>query len=230
MRYVKALLIGLFLGAITLGGLVVSLPKYTPKNSVVRIENYASTGSGVVVKCWQTDSGFYNARVYTVAHMVMTPIDRPKIEVFYPNGGVKRFRSRVIHYNRKIDFAVLLIEYMSEPLPTVKTPDTSTFYKNNRADDKIYVVGCSLGNRPFTKLGKINWMMGEEGKIRPLFISVDAHVIFGDSGGGVFNEDGELIGLLSSISVIGFGIPHKEIAYAVPFSLIDESLRLTNQS
>lgn len=229
MRYLKATLLGLVLGLTLITGVSLTVPEYVPKDSVVRITNGRITGSGAIVECWQDDSGFYSAKIYTVAHLIITSDDTPDIEVFYPAGGSKKFPSKLVHFNKKIDFAVLLIDHMVKELPVVKVANLATFYKDHKSNDQIFLIGCGLGHIPFTKSGKINWMKNERGRVNEQFISIDCHAIFGDSGGPVFNSDGELIGFLSSVSVLQMGfvqMPHKEIAYVVPITLAKESLNL----
>lgn len=229
MRYLKAALIGLVLGLTLIAGVSLTVPKYVPINSVVRITNGTMTGSGAIVECWQDDSGFYSAKIYTVAHLIVTSDDTPDIEVFYPAGGSRKFPSTLIHYNKRIDFAVLLIDHMVRELPVLKVANLKTFYREHKSNDPIFLIGCGLGHIPFIKSGKINWLKNERGRINEQFISIDCHAIFGDSGGAVLNERGELIGLLSSVSVVRMGFfefPHKEIAYVVPITLARESLDL----
>lgn len=80
--------------------------------------------------------------------------------------------------------------------------------KTSAVDDIVHAVGFPLmsGVQVLTS-GRIQSLTLE----KPGFMMISAPVIFGNSGGGIFNSDGELVGIASSVAVyaVGFdGIPH----------------------
>lgn len=77
--------------------------------------------------------------------------------------------------------------------------------------EKVYVVGYADGRKTF--------LTGYIARIERGFILIDAKVIQGLSGGGVFNENGELVGIVCA----GIGYPDK-LLMAVDFTTIKKFL------
>jgi len=95
------------------------------------------------------------------------------------------------------DIALLKLDTL-EPFPVAKLPSEQTL-KNLKAFDKIRVVGCALGDKPISTSGEIT-------RIDPDFISINAEIIFGNSGGPCYLENThELVGFVNMIRGGGFG-------------------------
>lgn len=77
--------------------------------------------------------------------------------------------------------------------------------------EKVYVVGYAEGRKTF--------LTGYIARIENGYILIDTKVIQGLSGGGVFNENGELVGIVCA----GIGYPDK-LLMAVDFTTIKKFL------
>ncbi len=80
--------------------------------------------------------------------------------------------------------------------------------KTSAVDDIVHAVGYPLmkGVQVLTT-GRLQTITFEKSG----FMMISAPIVFGNSGGGIFNADGELIGIASGMAVydVGFdGIPH----------------------
>jgi len=227
IRLIRSIVVGSLLGLVLVFCVDYHGGKPRPIDSIVRIHNGFITGSGSIVSCELQTDGFYDAKIYTAAHLFYSKRDNPLIEVFYRQGGSSLHKSSVTHLDGYIDFAVVLIEDLTEKLPCLRVADAGSLYQDNESEDRIQVLGCSLGNPPFIKEGKINWMQNELGAVLESFICYSAPSIFGDSGGALVNADGELIGIVSALSLVqvgGYPSPFEHLSYAVPISLVHKSL------
>ena len=79
-------------------------------------------------------------------------------------------------------------------LLAVETDDVPTLFPAHviTQDDKIVVIGNPLGHREMILHGRIT-------DIADNLIYIDAHVFFGSSGSAVYNEKGELVGVVRGI-------------------------------
>ena len=79
-------------------------------------------------------------------------------------------------------------------LLAVETDDVPTLFPAHviTQDDKIVVIGNPLGHKEMILHGRITDIADNK-------IYIDAHVFFGSSGSAVYNEKGELVGLVRGI-------------------------------
>ena len=156
-----------------------------------------SVGSGFIIDA----SGI----VVTNNHVIA---DSETIEVvLYDN---RRAKAVVIGRDERTDLAVLKIE-VEGPLPFVTWGDSSIA----RVGDWVMAIGSSLGLRGTVTAGIIS-ARNRDINAGPYddFIQTDASINRGNSGGPLFNMDGEVIGINTAIfsptggSVgVGFAIP-----------------------
>ncbi|AKS43050.1 S1 family peptidase [Wenzhouxiangella marina] len=158
-----------------------------------------ATGSGTLVTA--------DGTIYTNRHVIEDATDYVIELLDDPNElPVPRFRARLTGYSMDIDFAILQIdrtvdgEAISEELalPFIPSRDTEA-----SRGDAIFVFGypgISDGYLTFTE-GTIttirNGVMNDE-RI-PVWFQTDAQISPGNSGGLVVNEDGEMLGLPTSV-------------------------------
>ena len=157
----------------------VVVEKSTPATiSLISLKEGAS-GSGVVVS--------KDGLILTAAHVTD---QSSEMTVIFPDGREERAKVLGSNYNRDIAMAQLIGE---GPWPFVELGD-STLMKTG---ELVVAIGHPKGydptRSPPVRFGRM-MTRGDFG-----FITTDCTVIAGDSGGPLFNLDGELVGIHSHI-------------------------------
>ncbi|MEE2827014.1 MAG: trypsin-like peptidase domain-containing protein [Planctomycetota bacterium] len=145
--------------------------------SCVAISDRRGFGSGVIVNP--------DGLILTAGHVVTS---RNRLEVIFPSG--RRVQARSLGRNLSIDAGMVQL-IGPGPWPAVKLADAPP-----KRGDWVVSLGHSggfeLGRKPPVRTGRI---LGDR---KGQFVT-DAVLIGGDSGGPLFNLEGELIGIHSSI-------------------------------
>ena len=174
-------------------------------SSIVTIQTKDGHGSGCIV----------SADGYVVTNHHVAGSGKDSIEVLLNNG--EKYDAKLIRSDFVYDLALLKIESTSdfnavEPLKS----------QTSSLGDRVTVIGTpadpSLG-QTVTK-GIISGYRDASGKS---LIQTDAHINPGNSGGALFNERGELIGIVSSKAS---GAVVEGVGFAIPAHYIYERLRL----
>ncbi len=155
------------------------------------------SGSGVII----TSDGY----IVTNNHVVS---GADKIKVYLQDGT--EYEAKLIGTDSYTDIAVIKID--AENLPAATVGSSSTLM----VGDTVYAIGNPLGVLATSvSKGIISGLDREvtvDGKHMTL-MQVNASVNPGNSGGGLFNADGELVGIVNSkasgenVEGIGFAIP-----------------------
>jgi len=173
--------------------------------TVVRIRKIRSPmegnsgGSGVIIHSQpyaeQNNKILYYNYILTCAHVMEDDkncfIDRFK---YYDNKyivAVSSHPAQLVMIDFVEDIAMLEVkttEAINEVAPLIKN------LEDMRIFDPVYTIGCPMLEPPIITLGNIG-SLDVRGNI-----SSTAPAYFGNSGGGLFNKRGELLGLLSRIS------------------------------
>lgn len=178
------------------------------KESVVEIRTTDSKGTGFSV----TDDGW----IITNAHVVD---DALSIAVSFPEHGV--YEASVIATYPDIDTAFLKVE--AKQLPFVTLGQAITYVEH----EAITFIGNPLAFSGIANEGEI---------VGPLqlaqwpveVIQIDAPVYKGNSGSPVFNEDGDVIGVVfatiehEELSKVGLFVPIDTISHYMPKALKKE--------
>ena len=154
-------------------------------------------GTGLIIKV--TDIETY---ILTNNHVAGKETKNPII--FIENGNSK-VQAELVKYHSYMDMAVMKIQGKLEG----KIPLTKISYAS--ITDPIYIVGHPLYN-------KYVWTEGVvAGYTEDLSMLLQAPCIFGNSGSGVFNSKGELVGLVYALQMYpGFlGMPMPQITHTV---------------
>jgi serine protease Do len=177
--------------------------------AVVRIETNRGSGTGFVVR--QTDSETW---IVTNEHVVR---DAAQIEVFGAGGigGV----AEIVRIEDDVDLALLLASDL-DPLRPLSLGTSRTLV----AGDPLTVIGFALGT---TLLGDPTVTRGVFSGYRVVsfemfageFIQTDAAINFGNSGGPVINNRGEVIGVATAFLR---GPDFEGINFAVPSEIVVE--------
>ncbi len=149
-------------------------------------------GQGAPRRASALGSGFLiseDGYIVTNNH-VIAEADEVIIELF--NGG--ELEARVIGTDPKTDIALLKVE-SSEPLPYVRFGDSDIA----RVGDWVMAVGNPLGQGFSVSAGIISARNRALRGTYDDFIQTDAAINRGNSGGPLFNMDGEVIGVNTAI-------------------------------
>jgi len=132
--------------------------------------------------------------VLTAAHVVddRQKFDKP-VNILYRK---KEIRKMVIYkYDAKSDLALLI--------GTEKEKDDGPYADvsnvGGKIGERIWVIGAPLGEKRTVTRGIVSNKVSSGSK---LLYRTDAEVFFGNSGGGMFNEAGQLVGVLHAIHLL----------------------------
>ena len=170
-------------------------------NQMPKRENLTGLGSGFIIN----DEGY----VVTNNHVIS---GADQITVIF-NNGIDEISAELVGTDPKTDIAVLKIDPSSVNIQSVNWGDSDI----SRVGDIVLAIGNPLGLGGTVTSGIISSINRDIGGGQYVdFIQTDAAINRGNSGGPLFNLDGEVIGINSMIisqtggSVgLGFSIPSK---------------------
>lgn len=174
--------------------------------AVVAIQHEAAAGSGFII----TPDGY----ILSNGHVIMGNIGEEgdpcatgkRITVILSND--KKYQARVIGHCLDPDVALIKIEPDGK-LPTVKLGDSNTV----KTGQKAYAFGTPLGMKRTFTAGIISNIERANLPTLTTVIQTDAPINHGNSGGPLFNENGEVIGITTykqdwgGAEGLGFVIP-----------------------
>lgn len=151
-----------------------------------RFTSLPGMGSGVLISA--------DGKVLTAAHLVQTA---DEVAALFGNGDL--VKAKVISSDPSADVAILQLEKVPTGNEVAKLGDSDAA----EVGDEVFVVGAPLGLGHTLTVGHIsarhkpNTMYG--GMARAEFFQTDAAINEGNSGGPMFNMQGEVIGIVSHI-------------------------------
>lgn len=163
-----------------------------------------SVGSGVVLSS--------DGLILTNAHVV-----RQANKVFVTLANHKQAEARPVSINSGMDLALIRVDF-PEALKPVKFADDVIL------GETVVAIGNPFGFQNSVSVGVVSGTHREfpDMPVHSPFsdlLQVDAHVNFGNSGGGLFNLDGKFVGItlamVQNASGIGFVIPFTRIQEAM---------------
>jgi len=168
--------------------------KFNMLYSVVEIGT--GIGAGVVIF-----SGDGQSLILTVRHLLNA--EKNVSVTFYPR--FETYSAEVVKVGEEVDLALLRVwtehDFVAKRVRSYILP---------KVFDNVYKIGSGLTLRPFPTYGIIEHFSADVE-----IFHVSAQGIYGDSGGGVFNDNYQLIGI-----VVRVGITHGSILpQAVPHVL-----------
>jgi S1-C subfamily serine protease len=166
-------------------------------NGSVFVKDIVGLGSGTVIK--KTNTNMY---ILTCAHVVSNIYDLNQSGLlirgtlgYLKNGtndqtsGMVLYTYEVVKYDEENDLALIKTDYADEVLNEIPLAKNTP-----KIGDTVYSVGNPLGiMRTLSKGILANKVEG--------FYTFDGITTFGNSGGGLFNRVGELIGVPSQVPV-----------------------------
>lgn len=213
---------------------------------VVRVTSGPSTGSGTIIYS-RPSNGVCSTYVLTNHHVISSSIriieewssalkkqvkvERRGIvyvEIFkYRNlstpVGTMRIEADIAIYNESEDMALLKLRYDEPVQPAAKLPKKEDT-QNYRVMDPSVAVGCSLGWPPLPSVGVITRLNFQIDSL-PFDMS-SAQIIYGNSGGAMFTEDGTLIGIPSRVAAMGWSGAVTHMGLFIPVSRIYDWLKM----
>ena len=145
-----------------------------------------SQGSGVLI----SESG----EILTAAHVVSRA---ENISVIFHDG--KKFPAKVVRLAVVADVALIKLVYFENNYPIADLGDSDLMDIGN----DVFVIGAPFGIEYSLSKGIISGINTEQSRMEGFtfaeFFQTDAAINKGNSGGPMFNMDGEVIGLVSSI-------------------------------
>lgn len=153
-------------------------------------------GSGTIIE----NSANKYLKVITAAHVIGDNYKGKLISVSLTYNNERRIM-KVLKIDYELDLAIL-ISYTKEKEdgPFIKIAEKYS----PKLGSGLYAIGSPFGDKYTITKGILSYYREVPPKI---LYKITAHISFGSSGGGVFNENDELIGVVHAIEVIrGLGI------------------------
>ena len=164
---------------------------------VYTVERRASSRSGQEVTLPGLGSGFViddEGHVMTAAHVVQTA---DLVEVEFVDG--EKYTAAIIASDPVKDVALLKLDRLPDKLRPAKLADSDKV----RIGEEVYIIGAPYGLSHTLTIGHISARHGGEdgymGDIQAETFQTDAAINQGNSGGPMFNDRGEVIGIVSYI-------------------------------
>ncbi|MDR0337280.1 MAG: trypsin-like peptidase domain-containing protein [Planctomycetaceae bacterium] len=187
----------------------------------VDADNTHSWGTGTII-----DTRKGEALILTCGHIFRDSKGQGKIEVhlFGQNSSVKVF-GRCLCYDLEIDLALVVIV---PPCPVQAVPIAPPQYQIT-PEQYVWSVGCDSGANPTTREHRIlstNRIGTPLNNLLPFhYIQVSGAPVSGRSGGGLFTENGYLIGVCNTADPVqndGHFVPPSIIRHLLQSMLLSE--------
>lgn len=198
---------------------------------VVQLRGNGTVGSGVIIWSRSPESGGAAETYLLTAHHVFEEVctpgeeERQVSDIRFLDPETDRLLEgpsvgTLVAFYEAADLALVRLE-LEEPWPFL-----ASFAKEEESDslqifDRVYAVGCPLGNKPLPSVGEISSQ--EKIVAGQSFWMVNAPTFFGNSGGGIFHLETEnLVGISSMIYTYGkrqpMVVPH--MGLFVPMNVV----------
>jgi S1-C subfamily serine protease len=167
------------------------------------------SGTGAIIKVTDTET-------YVLTNNHVVGKDEKNV-ILYVENEQQHIQATVVKYHDFVDAAVMKFQGHLKG----KTPITGIATPN--IQDPVYVVGNPLGVRNVYSEGVV-------AGVEDASMLLQIPCIYGNSGSGVFDKDGNLVGLIYALETYrGFmGIPEARITHALAVDSIDIKIFLTD--
>jgi len=182
---------------------------FTEENTVQKMDGIdmrttsAGLGSGFMIS---------DKRVITAAHVVGVP---EQIQVKFLDGEI--IPANVVAYHKQADVAMLELIWAKKNAATVPLGNSDDLKVGNR----VFIVGAPFGLGQSLSAGYVSGFKKQTEGRNPFskyeFIQTDAAINTGNSGGPMFNLNGEVVGVVSHITTVTGGF--QGIGYAATSNL-----------
>lgn len=178
-------------------------------------------GSGTVIK-----KTFNTMHILTCYHVIADYFTEENVlptEKITVNYNFITYAVDVLKVDKAHDLALLKAYFNDPNLEEIKIADNTP-----KKGDIVYTVGNPMGSmRNISKGILSNYIdsFDEEENVTLQFYVVDALCIFGNSGGALYNEKAELIGVPARVPGYGFGAVVTNMGLCVSLDTIKEFLK-----
>jgi S1-C subfamily serine protease len=191
-------------------------PAYFASVAIVDKNNKAS-GAGTIV----LNKKGYQLAVLTAAHVVKGMQKRGVKKIYaLPSYSRTKVLMRVSKIDVENDLALLL----GFPKEKRDGPYVRLASRTPNIGETVWAIGSPMGVKWTVGKGILSNFEVVKGK---MFYRITADMFFGNSGGGLFNQNNELVGVVNSIQVIQIGLSIIVVPganYAVPLKSIRKFL------
>jgi len=137
--------------------------------------------------------------------------------------GTLKVEADIVLYNKDEDMALLKLR-TEESAPCIADLLNKEDIDSVLVMDESIAVGCSLGFPPLPTVGVIT-RKNFQIQSFPYHMS-SSQIIYGNSGGAMFNEAGQLIGIPALVPVLGWSTPITHMGLFIPISRIYDWLEI----
>ncbi|MEM7306788.1 MAG: trypsin-like peptidase domain-containing protein [Planctomycetota bacterium] len=177
----------------------------------VQLAGETSVGSGVLLSSRSAGSDATGAErfdtyVLTAWHVVRDilegELDDPvPVTIYLPDSSLRFETATLGAHDAAIDVAVLRLD-TDEPVSFGTELAPREAVESTRIFDRVYAVGCPLGNDPIPTPGEVSTLHHLVDDVNYWMINAPTYI--GNSGGGIFDADNhQLLGLFSKIYTHG---------------------------
>ena len=180
-------------------------------------EELAATGSGVVIG---------QSFVLTNYHVV-EDASSLRVTVTDDSGNTDEYAATLVAYDESLDIAIVYATGLD--LPAVTLGDSDTL----QVGDWAINIGNPLGFTKTTTVGVVSALnraiesesydkYGRKSTITNAMIQVDAAINSGNSGGGMFNVNGELMGIPTLKYMYTYDTIYEGLGFCIPISAVSD--------
>jgi len=188
--------------------------------TTVRINREGAQGSGVIL--WtaisEEDRRVRNTYVLTNHHVVDDAEEVDVTTFVYLRDrntvGHATYSSSVVFTSEEADLALIEIQTPSNIEFKTATLISEDDWVVIAIYEEIYLSGCGTGASPYITRGNLSAINRLETQME-----FTAHIIWGSSGGGLFNSDGELVGVCNAMR-LSHGHPVTHQGLGIPITTI----------
>ena len=214
-------------GSVTIldGGSNLALATTKATRSSVSIVTDAGAGSGVIYKYNEADDGYFIITNYHVVYSSSTGISQ-KIQAYLYGSEYSDYAidAEYVGGSMNYDIAVLYVEN-NDLMKKSCVIATDVFNSNDlQLGQEVIAVGNSSGSGISATRGIVSvisenlTMLAADDKTEVTFrvLRTDAPINKGNSGGGIFTSEGELVGIVNAKRIVS-GV--EGMGYAIPSTL-----------
>lgn len=192
-------------------------------NSTVKITRTNVSGTGVILwsEISEDDDRIKETYIITNRHVVgdekNVSIDKFKYLKDRNTVGYTTYGASVVFVSSTYDLALIKLQTSTDEVFSPVSIIAKEDWDNVTLYEEMYLASCGLGDSPFITNGNLSSVDRLETEMQ-----LTANAIFGSSGGGIYDDEGYLVGIVNSIKAVkSNGIhPVSYMAVGIPITAI----------